>query len=232
MSRIDLLYRLQQLDDEIRDDNKRLAVVIRLQKESQELLEARARAAGAAEELRTWRTRQNDLNLEFRGLTDKIKRSEDRLYSGLVKNPKELADLQHEVESLGRRRGVLEDDLLEAMITVEESQEEDARATESLGQIQEEWEQSQIDLRDEQATLTERLRELQADRERQLDNIPPQDLSAYEREAKRPGGLAVVLLRNGRCLGCQVTVPANLAKLVDQGQLVKCDSCGRILFQS
>lgn len=230
MSDVYLLYRLQQLDGEIAEDKKRLAVVIRSQKEGQELLEARQRAAVAADELRTWRTSQTDLNLEVRSLNDKIKRSEDRLYSGLVKNPKELADLQQEVDSLGRRRSVIEDDLLEAMIMVEEAQEEDARATETLEQVQAEWEQSQVDLREEQAALTQRLRELMAQREGKLSSISPQMLATYQRVAGRTGGLAVVALRNGRCLGCQVTVPANVVKMADQGRLVSCDNCGRILY--
>ncbi|MEZ4515948.1 MAG: hypothetical protein R3C44_03590 [Chloroflexota bacterium] len=50
-------------------------------------------------------------------VNDKARRqSEQRLYSGDVKNPKELTDLQHEIESLGRRRDTLETDVLEALM--------------------------------------------------------------------------------------------------------------------
>ena len=116
MSQIDHLYRLQLLDDEIREGKERLSDVLRLQAESPKLFAARERVEVTEAELQQRRTSQNDLNLELSSLNTKSKRSEDRLYSGIVKNPKELADIQQEIESLGRRRAVLEDEVLEAMI--------------------------------------------------------------------------------------------------------------------
>ena len=107
MGQIDYLYRMQQVDDEIRQGKERLSIVLRLQKESAELLVARERAKSAKDELQRSRTSQNDLSLELSSLNNKSKRSEDRLYSGMVKNPKELADIQQEIDSLGRRREVL-----------------------------------------------------------------------------------------------------------------------------
>jgi hypothetical protein len=48
MSQVDLLYRLQQTDDSLRDAQKRLARVMRLQSESQELAAARKRVEETA----------------------------------------------------------------------------------------------------------------------------------------------------------------------------------------
>ena len=118
MSQVDLLYRLQQTENEVREDKKRLAEVIRLQSDNVELVKARKRIESKESDLSGLRVRQTDLNLELDGLSTKAKRSEDRLYSGLVTNPKELEDLQHEIESLGRRVAIQEDEVLEAMIAV------------------------------------------------------------------------------------------------------------------
>jgi uncharacterized protein len=229
MSQVDLLYRLQQIDNEIEEKKKRLGRVLRLQAESEELAAARRRAEAAAIDLRKGQAQQQDLNLELKGVIDKSRRSEDRLYSGTVKNPKELADLQHEIDALARRRSALEDELLEAMILVEEAQEEDSEAQESLERIQTQWAHNQQNLRQEQGTLASRLNELAELRKQQLGAISPQFLSVYQNASRRLGGLVVVQLRNGRCTGCQVSVPANQAKAADEGQLVMCDNCGRIL---
>ena len=43
MSQVDLLFRLQQIDDEIREGKKRLSQVILLQKEDDQLIDARQR---------------------------------------------------------------------------------------------------------------------------------------------------------------------------------------------
>ena len=229
MSQVDQLFRLQQIDDEIKGDKSRLTQVIRLQSESEALLAARKRAAEAEAELHKQHGRLTDLNLELSSLYGKAKRSEERLYSGLVKNPKELEDLQHEIESLGRRRAVIEDDVLEVMILAEEAEEEHAQAVKALDSIEAEWADEQESLRQEQAALVQRHRELAELRNRQLELISPASLALYENSIRRVGTTAVVLLRNKLCQGCQVRVPENLVKKADEGMLITCDSCGRIL---
>ena len=230
MSQIDHLYRLQLLDDEIRQGKERLSDVLRLQAKSPKLFAARERVEVTKAELQQCRTSQNDLNLELSSLNTKSKRSEDRLYSGIVKNPKELADIQQEIESLGRRRAVLEDEVLEAMIFLEDAEVADETATTELFEIEEEWQQDQVDLQLEQAELVQRLGELLTTRKQQLTSISPQALKAYQGAKRHAGPSAVVLLINGRCRGCQVTVPAMQAKGVNEGQIVTCDSCARLLY--
>ena len=230
MSQIDHVYRLQLLDDDIRQTKERLSDVLRLQAENPELFAARDRAEVAKAELLQRRTNQSDLDLELSSLNTKSKRSEDRLYSGMVKNPKELADIQQEIESLGRRRDVLEDEVLEAMISFEDAESANETAITELADIEEKWQQDQEYFQIEQAELVERLGELLATRKQQLTAITPQSLKAYQGAQRHAGPTAVVLLVNGRCRGCQVTVPAMLAKWSNEGQMVTCDSCGRLLY--
>lgn len=229
MSQVDLLYRLQQIDDEIREGKKRLAQVVRLQKESRELKEARQRAADSEAGLHKWRGQQSDLNLELSSLNEKSEREETRLYSGTVTNPKELTDIQHELESLGRRREILEDELLEAMINGEEAQEEDEKSHRELAETEAAWTKDQAALKLEQAELVDRINELTTGREQHLRLMTSDSINAYENAIRRAGLMAVVPLKNNRCGGCQVTVPINLVKNADEGRLVTCDSCTRIL---
>jgi predicted nucleic acid-binding Zn-ribbon protein len=169
------------------------------------------------------------MNLELSSLESKAKRSEQRLYSGSVKNPKELSDLQQEIESLGRRQDALEEELLEVMIGVEEAEVEDRQAREDLQQVEAKWSQNQQNLRQEQEELVQRINDLTIQRKQQLSMITPESLAAYDGSLRRAGAPAVVALKNKRCRGCQVSVPANLVKAADEGKLVFCDSCGRIL---
>lgn len=230
MSQISLLYRLQQMDTESRQKKTRLAEVLKAQKESDKLIEARGRAVTADATLHKWQTRQRDLNLELNGLTTKAKQSENRLYSGLVKNPKELSDLQREIESLGRRRATLEDEILEAMLEGEAAQEEKSAADQHLHLTQSDWEKSQSALRHEQNDLDRRLQELAHLRQELMPLLTAASLAEYEATGRRRGGLAVVGLKQNVCQGCQVVVPAHLVRLANQGELAHCESCGRILY--
>lgn len=229
MSQVDLLLRLQQLDDDIRNGKKRLTKVINLQKASSKLDGVRKIAQDLAEQLKSWRAKQSALNLELSSLNDKAKRQETRLYSGTVTNPKELEDIQNELESLGRRRSVLEDELIEAMIMVEESEQEEADARHDLESAETNWAQDQAALLAEQNELITQINELTLQRKQHLTLVSSESMAAYNNALRRAGILAVVELRKGRCRGCQVTVPANLVKLAEDGNLIACDNCSRVL---
>jgi predicted nucleic acid-binding Zn-ribbon protein len=230
MSQVGQLYKLQQIDIEIQQKKHRLSEVVQLQRESEELLAAKQRAQTADEALHKWQTRQNDLNLELGSLNAEAQRSDQRLYSGNVKNPKELEDLQHKVQELGRREETLEDEILEAMIMVEEAQEEKLTADQSLVSIQESWEKAQRHLQQEQNELALRLHTLREARDKQLALVEKPFLTQYERLAKRKGGVAVAGLVDNRCSGCHLTVSANKVSRAGQGEIVTCGGCGRILY--
>jgi len=229
MSQIDLLYRLQQIDDDTRAKKKRLSEVLRLQKPSEALLQARQIAAEKTAVSETHLASQRALNLEVRAVADKAKRSEDRLYSGVVKNTKELSDLQKEIEALVKRRAQLEDELLEVMLLLEEAQAEQAEAENHLAQLEGSLTAARANLGVEQHELAVAISQLMARREAQVLQLTAASLALYDDTVRRRGGTGVVLLRQGRCEGCQLTVSAHKAKEVSEGRVVQCGSCGRIL---
>lgn len=229
MSQAQVLYDLQQLDDQIRAGKQRLGEVLRAQKETEALTAARAQATTAAKKLQQWQTRHTDLRLELGSVNEKAKRSEQRLYSGNVKNPKELNDLQREIEALGRRRRAIEDEMLEAMIMVEESELEKTAADEKLAAVEADWQTDQANLKQEQNELALRLNQLLGRREQQARKADPQLLKSYTALAQKKNGTAVAGLRDNTCLGCRLTLPAHRVKDAREGKLIYCDNCGRIL---
>ena len=229
MSQAQVLYDLQQIDTEIRTKKQRLGEVLRLQKEPPALLAAREKAAAAEADLGRWRARHKDLTLEIATVADKAKRSEDRLYSGVVKNPKELNDLQHEVEALGRRRATLEDEALQVMMTVDERQTISGAAATERDHMAEEFAASVVHLQAEQQTLALQLNRLLDKRKKQVPLAQPALLKVSDQLIQEKRGLAVAGLRANKCQGCQVTLSASTIRAAGQGQLVRCDSCDRIL---
>ncbi|MCA9935860.1 MAG: hypothetical protein H6662_12190 [Ardenticatenaceae bacterium] len=230
MSQIHLLYQLQQIDSEFQDKRQRLAEVLHAQKETEELLAARKRAETAVAQLQTWQGQRQNLTLELDSINSKAKRSEQRLYSGNVKNPKELSDLQHEIASLGRRRGALEDEILEAMIMIEDAETEKAEADEQLAAITAHWEKSQAHLKKEQNELALRLHTLNEQRKQLAPRIDATQVAQYEQLRQKKHGLAVAGLKQNMCMGCRLTVSANKMKEAQEGKLVYCGGCGRILY--
>lgn len=229
MSQATVLYDLQQLDNEIRAKKQRLGDVLRLQKEPAELVAAREKAQAAEADLQKWQARHKALTLEIGSLTDKAKRSEERLYSGTVKNPKELADLQHEVEALGRRRVMQEDEALLVMMEIDDRKSAKNAADVEVERLVQEFTNASSTLREEQQVLALNLNGLLEKRARQVTLVQPLHLKTYDDLARQKHGLAVAGLKNNKCLGCQLTLSENVVRAVDEGKLVRCDHCGRIL---
>jgi predicted nucleic acid-binding Zn-ribbon protein len=230
MSRTQHLYELQQVDLEIESASRRLKEIAASLVESNELKRARKMVVEAQARLAKRRARMKDLDLEVSSLSHKIETDEQRLYSGRVTNPKELASLQDEVASLRRWRDKKEDDLLEVMVAAEEGEASLADAQAILTQVSDTWRAEQGDLADEQTQLQARLGELAEQRESLVAAIGPEDMAIYERLRQRKAGRAVALVKDGICQGCRMNPPTSQVQHARSGtELVFCNNCGRIL---
>ena len=68
------------------------------------------------------KTRAHDLELDMSGTLQKATAAEEQLYSGRVKNTKEMRDMQQEIAALRKRHGELEESLLELMMTIDDGE--------------------------------------------------------------------------------------------------------------
>ncbi|MCP4419945.1 MAG: hypothetical protein GY805_25305 [Chloroflexi bacterium] len=229
MTHIYLLFQLQKLDSEIDEKKKRLGEVLLAQKEPAALLKMRKRAETAASNLQTWQGKHKDLTLEHGTISSKAESSETRLYSGKVTNPKELADLQQEVEALGRRKSVLEDGILEAVVTVDDTETEKTTADGELETAVTDWEQKSAHLKTDQNKLALNLHKLMQSRKIKAAKIDASQLNEYGHLRQQKKGVAVAGLRGNMCLGCSTTVSAQKARDVDEGRKIYCGGCGRLL---
>ena len=231
MNRSHLLYRFQTIDLEIGSGKRRLKEVEASLGESEELCQARHTLQKAEDELNRWRTTLRDLELEVKSLTAKITSVEERLYSGRVTNPKELANLQNEVSYLKRRRGELEDRQLEAMVEVEECEAEVDSKKASLVQIEAEWSHTQKRLTGERGELEESLAHLKKERGELERTIRAEDLALYGELCSRKGGRAVALLKGEVCQACRMALPTSQVRQARSGDSLNfCSSCQRILY--
>ncbi|UCB42192.1 MAG: hypothetical protein JSV77_06885, partial [Dehalococcoidales bacterium] len=70
---------------------------------------------------------------------------------------------------------------------------------------------------------------LSNDRQQLAAGIVPGTVAVYEQLRLRRG-TAVARVEQGACRGCQITLPTTELQQVRGGGLVRCGSCGRILF--
>jgi predicted nucleic acid-binding Zn-ribbon protein len=225
------LYQLQLLDRELMEKSSRLAEVEEGLGESRDVVQARQDVAEAEGELKQLRSQLRALELDAESLNAKLKANQDRLYSGRVRNPKELSGLQGEAKALRRRRSELEDDQLELMIALEEMEAEVAERQARLRQIMATWREDQAALQAEKAQLELSLSELDDQRCELRARLGPDDLALYDDLYARLGGVAVVMLKRGVCQMCGVDVPTGVARSIERGEgLHFCPTCNRLLY--
>ncbi|VAW43620.1 hypothetical protein MNBD_CHLOROFLEXI01-2343 [hydrothermal vent metagenome] len=229
MIQIHRLLQLQKLDTEIDEKKKRLGDVLKAQNEPQALQTTRKKAETVTSDLKTWIGKHTELTLEIEGVVTKTKSSEERLYSGEVTKPKELAELQAEVEALGRRKMLLEDEVRQAFGKMEAAEEGKITLDEELETAVSSWDSQSAHLKAEQNKLALSLHKLMQTRKAKAAIINAASMKEYDHLRKQKNGLAVAGLRVNMCLGCRTTVSANKAREVDEGHVVYCGGCGRLL---
>jgi predicted nucleic acid-binding Zn-ribbon protein len=231
MSRPLNLYRLQQIDSKVDQADTRLKEIEALLSDDANLRKATALAARTEEILGTRQKEQCQAEAKVKDQRVKIEQVEATLYGGTVRNPKELQDLQNEVAALKRFLDTLEERQLEAMLAVDEADEQDQEAQKTLQKYRALAEKKQAELIKEREQIeSERALSLQR-RQGATGIIAPDDLSTYDRLRKQRAGVAVAKVEERACNACGSTLTAALHQAArSPSQVVFCDSCGRILY--
>ena len=231
MSVIGQLYQLQRVDLEREEKSNHLAEVEACLGETEDLKQARQAVADMDAQVGQLRKQVRELELEVGGIEDKLKHNQDRLYSGQVRNPKELKGLQEEAAALRRHRSQLEDRELELMIGIEQSEAELAERQARLRQIEDSWRADQTGMFAEKERLQLRLAELEEQLSDMRADLGRKDLAFYDDLQGRLGGRGIALLKDGLCQGCGVDVPMTVARAAERGQgLNYCPICDRLLY--
>lgn len=206
-----------------------------------EVTEARAAAQRLSEDVLIARTALQDnaravskADADVQLVRDRADRDRKRLDSG-TGTGKELQNLQHELETLGRRQAELEDVELEVMERAE-SLQSDVTAKEAA---QQEAAERVERLESEQQTA---LAEIVTEREsiaRDRANVAPgvgaELLALYDKLRGQMGGVAAAALQQKRCSGCGLELgQADLARIraAAEDEVVRCEECRRILVRT
>ena len=232
MTKAELLLDLQDVDSVIDRLTRRLSEIRAALHETAELIAARSALRAADESVTQTRAQRKDLELADASLETRIKEADRRLYSGTVKNPKELLDLQNDIASLKRQKNTLDDQLFAAMVALEDAETELKTCSDSLTRIEADWRASQGDLATELTQLEQELAGKTAEQTEARAQLSAPDLAQYDQLRRRKGGVAVVEMAGNVCGACGVRVTAHILQQLSQADhMARCGNCERILVR-
>jgi len=225
------LARLQKIDLQIDQCTQRVKEIERLLKENTvvQAAEAVQRDADAAYKKAAQQLKKAEDSVTAQRI--KIETKEASLYAGKIHNPKELQDLQNDIASLKRFLVTLEDQQLEAMVAVEETEALLKEKTAELAKAQAQFLSQTADLSGEKTKLDDTLHRLSGERQAALTPLSPESIALYTRLRGVKKGLAVAVVNEGSCSGCGTELrPAELQAARSPHSIAYCANCGRILY--
>jgi uncharacterized protein len=178
---------------------------------------------------------QSKLEGDIDQVRTRMQRDQQRLDAGQVGSPRELENLQHEIESLKKRQSDLEDDELEIMEKREVVQTR-------LSELRAEKDQVAAALADAEQRRDTAFAEIGAESEKTTAQraetaagLSAELVALYEKVRAASGGVGAAALHQGRCEGCHLqlnTTDINRIREADEDEVLRCEECRRILVRT
>jgi len=162
-------------------------------------------------------------------------RDQQRLDSGAVTSPKDLENLQHEIASLAKRQGDLEDVVLEVMERRESAQERVAELTGRVASVQAKIDDAMGRRNTAQESLNGEIGAATKEREVIAGSVPADLLKLYDKLREQQGGIGAARLFQRRCEGCRLELnitEVNEVKAAAPDAVLRCENCRRILVRT
>lgn len=160
---------------------------------------------------------------------------QELLNGGTITDPKQLQNLQHEIESLARRQSELEDVELEIMDRVEGAQAAVAQLASQKSELAAERDALAETVRVLHEEIDAETSMVTSDRARIAEGIPADLLALYEKIRVDHSGVGAARLYRGRCEGCRLELPPNEIEALrnaNVSSVVRCEECRRILVRT
>jgi predicted nucleic acid-binding Zn-ribbon protein len=223
------LYQLQCIELEIESAEQAVARDRARLAEHKELSQAKANLDKARSELNGLLQQQKDNDWALFDISAKMTVTTESLYSGRVRNPKELTSLQQELEALGHQRDPLEETALGLMEQIEGAQARIKECEAALTAVESRLGAEHKEVHAHIDELNARLATLNEQRARAAAQVPPDELGFYN-NLKARRGMAVSRVEQGTCGACRISLSSAEVQRARAGRIVQCSSCRRILF--
>lgn len=209
-----------------------LADIARLQRR---LTELRDEIVTVETEISDIAREERKIEADIDVVRNRMAKDQQRLDTGSVGSPRELENLQHEIISLTRRRGDLEDLELEQMELREDAEKRLALLQQEQGGVAAELTAAE-QRRDAAFTEIDRdAAKATADRAMIAPTLPTDLLALYEKIRASSDGVGAAPLKGSRCEGCHLSLsPSDVSRIQSApvDEVVRCEECRRILVRA
>ena len=228
------LQRIDSTRDRLHEKREHLPLRTELADIEARITEVKGAIARVQKEADELEREERRVEEEVRLIEEKIAQEEDKMYSGRVINPKEVAALQDEVGMLNRRKAPIEEKGLEQLEARDQLLEERRRLEVELADLDREGGEVRTKIREAEEVIDRELAAEDTKRGSVLVAIPSDAVERYEEIRSSKRGVGVGALENGICSACREALSAvevdRIKKRAREGEwLFRCEHCRRLL---
>jgi predicted nucleic acid-binding Zn-ribbon protein len=208
-----------------------LAEIARLQAR---LAELRDQVVSVETEISDLAREERKIEADIEVVRNRMAKDQQRLDTGSVSSPRELENLQHEIASLTRRRGDLEDLELEQMELHEDADKRLALLQQEAAGLAADLEAAEERRDAAFAEIDRDVAKTTADRSLVAPSLPAELLALYEKIRASSDGIGAAPLKGSRCEGCHLSLsPSDVSRIqsAPADEVVRCEECRRILVR-
>lgn len=217
----DLHQRLREVQDDLaRGPRQVQARTAGLQKKQAELQAAR-------DKLKQTKMQADQKNLQLK--TNESKISELKTKLNVANSNREYEIITGQIAADTMANSVLEDEILEALTKVDQTQMEVRTAEEAVKLAEKELQNATADAQAREPGLKEREKSLQDEVKAAEKFLPPDIVPQYRRTVQAFGAEALAPVENKVCMSCYVQLTSQKIVELRSGKVMFC-TCGRLLY--
>jgi len=225
------LYQLQKIDSQLMANLNRLQGIEQLLLNDHTLQRVKLEVDRIKEDLDGHKIENDKLEESILNRRNKLEQAESSLYSGNIKNPKELQDLQKEISFIKTNITSLEDEQLESMMKIESTEKALHLSLDQLKNAALEFSDHNALLLEEKKHLVLMDQHLMEERELVISQLDADLLHVYDALRSKKKGIAVSKVEDQTCSVCGATLtPAECQSARSNVAYISCPTCGRILY--
>lgn len=227
---LDVLRRLQALDDEVRDIVERRDAIVQtltqlgkvLDQFDRGLAEKRDKLAEAA----TWHRQKTE---ELESAREKLSKGKSKL-AGVTRS-KEYVAVNKELENARKEITQKEDEVAKLQVAIEEFRAVIAKDEVKVRDLRAEAQQTELASKESLGVMEKKIAEVDERRSIVTAKVDRGIVARFTKIARARGGRAVVAVSGGCCQGCHMYLqPAIVEHLMRGSSLVVCPHCQRYLY--
>jgi uncharacterized protein len=226
-----LLFQIQKIDSEIRQNEDRLRELERDLQNDSIFSEANHVYQSVLAQLGEVEIQSSDIEKRIIDFKNKKQQLSSSLYGGKIQNSKELQDLQKEIESLGKNISSLEDFQLQKWEEIEKLRSEKDVQDSKLSLIKAARLSEVAGIHSMLNLVDIEIRRLKVEKKGIRDQISKTLLELYDNLIIIKKGVAITKIDESYCSSCGNTLtPSDCQNAKVHSSITYCSNCGRILY--